>query len=118
MDSGPKGMSTVAAWAGAAMASAPALARTALEVRTRSREGARPLTARLPFGRHQAGARFSCGPTSEVRMLVWFAGGLLLWLFQRFVLRGYYTIGPNERAVITTFGRAQRRGKMTTLDDP
>jgi len=51
-------------------------------------------------------------------MLVWFAGGLLLWLFVRFVLRGYYTIGPNERAVITSFGRAQRIGKATTLNDP
>jgi regulator of protease activity HflC (stomatin/prohibitin superfamily) len=51
-------------------------------------------------------------------MLVWFVGGLLVWLFLRFVLRGFYTVGPNERAVITSFGRAQRVGKATTLNDP
>jgi regulator of protease activity HflC (stomatin/prohibitin superfamily) len=51
-------------------------------------------------------------------MLVWFVMGLLAWLVLRFVLRGFYTVGPNERAVITTFGRAQRVGTATTLDDP
>ncbi len=51
-------------------------------------------------------------------MLVWFVGGLLVWLVLRFVVRGFYTVGPNERAVITTFGRAQRIGTATTLDDP
>jgi len=40
------------------------------------------------------------------------------WLILRFVVRGFYTVGPNERAVITTFGRAQRVGTATTLDDP
>jgi regulator of protease activity HflC (stomatin/prohibitin superfamily) len=51
-------------------------------------------------------------------MLVWLAIGLLAWLVLRFVVRGFYTVGPNERAVITTFGRAQRVGTATTLDDP
>jgi regulator of protease activity HflC (stomatin/prohibitin superfamily) len=51
-------------------------------------------------------------------MLVWFVAGLLAWLVLRFVIRGFYTVGPNERAVITTFGRAQRVGTATTLDDP
>jgi regulator of protease activity HflC (stomatin/prohibitin superfamily) len=50
-------------------------------------------------------------------MLVWFAVGLAAWLFLRFVLSGVYTVGPNERAVITSFGRAQRVGDATTLDD-
>jgi regulator of protease activity HflC (stomatin/prohibitin superfamily) len=44
--------------------------------------------------------------------------GFLAWFFVRYGLGGFYTIGPNERAVITTFGRAQRAGSLTTLEDP
>jgi regulator of protease activity HflC (stomatin/prohibitin superfamily) len=44
--------------------------------------------------------------------------GLTLWFFARYGIGGFYTIGPNERAVLCTFGRAQRLGEMTTLDDP
>jgi regulator of protease activity HflC (stomatin/prohibitin superfamily) len=44
--------------------------------------------------------------------------GLLLWFFARYGIGGFYTIGPNERAVLCTFGRAQRLGQQTTLDDP
>jgi regulator of protease activity HflC (stomatin/prohibitin superfamily) len=49
-----------------------------------------------------------------------FAGilfGFVGWFFFRYLLGGFYTIGPNERAVITTFGRAQRIEGVTTLDD-
>jgi regulator of protease activity HflC (stomatin/prohibitin superfamily) len=51
-------------------------------------------------------------------MLVWFVVGLFGWLVLRFLVRGFYTVDPNERAVITTFGRAQRVGTATTLDNP
>jgi regulator of protease activity HflC (stomatin/prohibitin superfamily) len=44
--------------------------------------------------------------------------GFLLWFFARYGLGGFYTIGPNERAVLCTFGKAQRVGNYTTLDDP
>ncbi len=44
--------------------------------------------------------------------------GFVGWFFFRYGVGGFYTIGPNERAVITTFGRAQRLGEATTLDDP
>jgi regulator of protease activity HflC (stomatin/prohibitin superfamily) len=44
--------------------------------------------------------------------------GLVLWFFARFGVGGFYTIGPNERAVLCTFGRAQRLGTATNLDDP
>lgn len=50
-----------------------------------------------------------------------FAGivfGLFAWFLARYALGGFYTIGPNERAVIATFGRAQRLGTGTTLDSP
>lgn len=50
-----------------------------------------------------------------------FAGilfGFFAWFVARYALGGFYTIGPNERAVIATFGRAQRLGDATTLDSP
>ena len=34
------------------------------------------------------------------------------------VLAGFYTVDQNERAVKTIFGRAERIGSSTTLDDP
>jgi len=43
--------------------------------------------------------------------------GLVVWFFVRYGLGGFYTVGPSERAVLTTFGRAQRLGDFTTLQD-
>ncbi len=51
-------------------------------------------------------------------VLVAFPLGFIIWFFTRYGLFGFYTIGPNERAVLTTFGRAQRVGNSTTLQDP
>jgi regulator of protease activity HflC (stomatin/prohibitin superfamily) len=51
-------------------------------------------------------------------VLVAFPLGFIIWFFTRYGLFGFYTIGPNERAVVTTFGRAQRVGESTTLQDP
>jgi regulator of protease activity HflC (stomatin/prohibitin superfamily) len=44
--------------------------------------------------------------------------GVVLWFFARYGIGGFYTIGPNERAVLCTFGRAQRLQDETTLSDP
>jgi regulator of protease activity HflC (stomatin/prohibitin superfamily) len=44
--------------------------------------------------------------------------GLIAWIVVRCVLTGFYTVNQNERAVKTVFGRAQRVGALTTLDDP
>ncbi|MCP4423266.1 MAG: SPFH domain-containing protein [Chloroflexi bacterium] len=44
--------------------------------------------------------------------------GFLGWFFLRYVLFGFYTVDQNERAVKTSFGRAARIGKATTLDHP
>lgn len=44
--------------------------------------------------------------------------GFILWFLVRYGLGGFYTIGPNERAVLCTFGRADRLGEATTLQDP
>lgn len=44
--------------------------------------------------------------------------GFLLWFVVRYGVGGFYTVGPSERAVMTSFGRAQRLGDRTTLQDP
>jgi regulator of protease activity HflC (stomatin/prohibitin superfamily) len=47
------------------------------------------------------------------------AFGLAAWFIVRYLLGGFYTVNQNERAVKTSFGRAQRIGAgRTTLDDP
>jgi regulator of protease activity HflC (stomatin/prohibitin superfamily) len=47
-----------------------------------------------------------------------FVFGVLIWFLVRYGAGGFYTISPNERAVLTSFGRAQRLGAQTTGDDP
>jgi regulator of protease activity HflC (stomatin/prohibitin superfamily) len=44
--------------------------------------------------------------------------GFFFWFVARYAIGGFYTVGPNERAVLATFGRAQRLGELTTLNDP
>jgi regulator of protease activity HflC (stomatin/prohibitin superfamily) len=44
--------------------------------------------------------------------------GIAAWFLVRFVLTGFFTVDPNERAVKTILGRAQRLGTATTLDTP
>src|SRR5688572_3460378 len=44
--------------------------------------------------------------------------GFLAWFILRYVLAGFFTVDQNERAVKTVFGRAQRIGDATTMDDP
>lgn len=51
-------------------------------------------------------------------MLVGFVFGFFAWFFVWHVLMGLYSVNQNERAVVTTFGRAPRIGNATTLDDP
>ena len=45
--------------------------------------------------------------------------GFFLWFIVRVVVGGIFTVDQNERAVKTSFGRAERLpGNKTTLDDP
>ncbi len=44
--------------------------------------------------------------------------GFVAWFIVRYFLAGLYTIDQNERAVKTSFGKAERIGRLTTLDDP
>jgi regulator of protease activity HflC (stomatin/prohibitin superfamily) len=52
-------------------------------------------------------------------ILAGFLFGAVAWLFVRIILMGVYTVDQNERAVKTSFGRAERvQDGKTTLDDP
>lgn len=44
--------------------------------------------------------------------------GFLIWFFLRCILSGFYAVDQNERAVVTTFGKAPRFSNKTTCDDP
>ena len=44
--------------------------------------------------------------------------GFLAWFIVRCLVMGFFTVNQNERAVKTCFGRAERVGTATTLDDP
>jgi regulator of protease activity HflC (stomatin/prohibitin superfamily) len=43
--------------------------------------------------------------------------GFGFWFVARYAVGGFYTIGPNERAVLCTFGRAQRLGPHAPATD-
>ena len=44
--------------------------------------------------------------------------GFIAWFLVRYLAAGFYTVDQNERAVKTSFGRAERVGEATTLEDP
>src|SRR5207247_10557154 len=44
--------------------------------------------------------------------------GVLAWFLFRYLVAGLFTVNQNERAVKTRFGRAERVGAATTLEDP
>lgn len=44
--------------------------------------------------------------------------GFLAWFIVRHVIFGFYTVDQNERAVITSFGRAQRASDVSTVYAP
>jgi regulator of protease activity HflC (stomatin/prohibitin superfamily) len=54
----------------------------------------------------------------SVSLLVGVVIGVVAWFIVRCIAGGIYTVDQNERAVMTTFGRAERVGSATTLDDP
>jgi regulator of protease activity HflC (stomatin/prohibitin superfamily) len=51
-------------------------------------------------------------------ILFGFIFGLAAWVVVRCLAMGFYTVDQSERAVKTCFGRAERVGTATTLDDP
>ena len=53
-----------------------------------------------------------------VGFLFGLVAGLAMYLAVRVLLIGWFTVQQNERAVITSFGRAERIESRTTLDSP
>ncbi|MCL2776645.1 MAG: SPFH domain-containing protein [Polyangiaceae bacterium] len=61
----------------------------------------------------------SIGTATYAEAFVGFVLGVLAYMVMRVVVRGVFTVGPNERAVKTIFGRAERmRSGETTLALP
>lgn len=44
--------------------------------------------------------------------------GFIAWFVVRYVVGGFFTVNQNERAVKTSFGRAERVGDASTAEDP
>ncbi len=53
-----------------------------------------------------------------VEIIVGIGLGLTAYVLLRALMMGFFTVAPNERAVLTSFGRAQRIGQATTLETP
>ena len=53
-----------------------------------------------------------------IEIIVGIVLGVTAYLLLRALMMGFFTVAPNERAVLTSFGRAQRIGRATTLDTP
>ncbi|MEA3212509.1 MAG: hypothetical protein QOE70_5566 [Chthoniobacter sp.] len=53
-----------------------------------------------------------------MEILFGFIFGFIAWFLVRYLVAGLYTVDQNQRAVKTSFGRAERIGAQTTLDDP
>ena len=51
-------------------------------------------------------------------ILAGFVLGFIAWFLVRYLAAGLFTVNQNERAVKTSFGRAERVGNATTIDDP
>lgn len=47
-----------------------------------------------------------------------FIVGAILWFVVRYLFTSFFIVNQNERAVLTSFGRAQRLENKTTIDDP
>lgn len=57
-------------------------------------------------------------PTLSVGFPLGCVLGFIAWVLVRYLATGIYTVNQNERAVKTSFGRAERIEGVTTADDP
>jgi regulator of protease activity HflC (stomatin/prohibitin superfamily) len=53
-----------------------------------------------------------------IEIIVGAGFGLVAYVLLRALMLGFFTVAPNERAVLTSFGKAQRIAGVTTLDTP
>src|SRR5882672_2922632 len=64
------------------------------------------------------GVVFARKKTTFMTIIAGVAVGLVAWFLVRYLVAGVFTVDQNERAVKTRFGRAERVGASTTLQDP
>jgi regulator of protease activity HflC (stomatin/prohibitin superfamily) len=55
---------------------------------------------------------------SQMEIFLGCVAGFVAWFVIQYFVAGFYIIDQNQRALITTFGRADRLGEATTLDLP
>jgi regulator of protease activity HflC (stomatin/prohibitin superfamily) len=65
-----------------------------------------------------AGKAYNQSSVQVMAILVGCIFGFVAWFLARYLAGGMYTVNQNERAVKTSFGRADRVGTATTLEDP
>ena len=53
-----------------------------------------------------------------IEIIVGAGFGLMAYVLLRALMLGFFTVAPNERAVLTSFGKAQRIAGVSTLDTP
>lgn len=53
-----------------------------------------------------------------IEIIVGAGFGLVAYVLLRALMLGFFTVAPNERAVLTSFGKAQRIAGVSTLDTP
>ena len=53
-----------------------------------------------------------------ISILLGVVAGFIAWFLVRYLVAGVYTVNQNERAVRSSFGRVERVGNATTLQDP
>src|SRR5271170_6882200 len=58
--------------------------------------------------------------TKSIMTAIFFGciAGFIAWFLIRYLAAGLFTVNQNQRAVKTSFGRAERVGNATTLSDP
>src|SRR5438093_6323323 len=61
---------------------------------------------------------FAGNRTIVMAIIAGVVAGLVTWFLVRYLVAGIYTVDQNERAVKTRFGRAERLGVATTVEDP
>jgi regulator of protease activity HflC (stomatin/prohibitin superfamily) len=77
------------------------------------------LTPSLPSS---LGSKITCRANfsrmTGIESIVGAGFGLMAYVLLRALMLGFFTVAPNERAVLTSFGKAQRIAGVSTLDTP
>jgi regulator of protease activity HflC (stomatin/prohibitin superfamily) len=72
----------------------------------------------FPLGRLRSSRQSADSSKNHMAIIIGCIFGFIIWFLMRYLIAGIYTVDQNQRAVKTSFGRAQRIGNLTTLEDP